>query len=235
MTSGRETLTFIIPPGEPVCLAVDGETRLFPVGRVFCIGRNYADHAIEMGGDPEREEPFFFAKPASAIIPGGGSLPYPPATTSLHHEVELVVALVSGGRDLSRSAAREAIFGHAVGIDLTRRDLQDIAKRSGRPWDMAKGFDASGPVGALVPAARREPREDASITLDVNGERRQSGTLGQMIWKPDESLAWLSSLVELKPGDLVFTGTPAGIGAIVRGDRIAARITGLPALHCTIV
>ncbi len=216
-------------------LAVDGGTGLFPVGRVFCIGRNYADHAVEMGGDPEREEPFFFTKPASAIVPGGGPLPYPPATASLHHEVELVVALAAGGRDLSRAAAREAVFGHAVGIDLTRRDLQDIAKRSGRPWDMAKGFDASGPVGTLVPAARGEPPGEASITLDVNGKRRQSGTLGRMIWKPDEALAWLSALVELKAGDLVFTGTPAGVGAVLPGDRLAARITGLPALHCTIV
>lgn len=180
---------------------------------------------FEMGGDPEREEPFFFAKPASVIIPGGGSLPSPPATASLHQEVELVVALVSGGRKLFGSAAREAIFGHAVGIDLTRRELQD----------MAKGFDASGPVGAPVPATRREPHEEALITLDVNGDMRRSGILDQMIWRPDESLAQLSTLVELKPGDLVFTGKPAGVGAGVRGDRIAARITGLPALRRTIV
>ncbi|MEM7120449.1 MAG: fumarylacetoacetate hydrolase family protein [Pseudomonadota bacterium] len=227
-------MTFAVPPLEPVCLTIAGGDSLFPVARVFCIGRNYADHAIEMGGNPDREEPFFFAKPATAIVPGGGAIPYPPASHDLHHEVEMVAALEKGGRDIAESDALACVFGYAVGIDLTRRDLQATAKKAGRPWDMAKGFDASGPVGTLVPAANCTGIDHAAITLTVNGETRQSGHLNQMIWKTGEAIAYLSRLIELKPGDLIFTGTPAGVGALQRGDSLVAEITGLPKLTCTI-
>ena len=228
-------MSFVIPPIELTALAIDGSDNLFPVARVFCIGRNYADHAIEMGGDPEREDPFFFTKPATAIVPGGGSLAYPPATANLHHEVELVVATGTGGRDIPPEAAARCIFGYAVGIDLTRRDLQDEAKKKGRPWDMAKGFDCSGPVGALMPAERAADVDNAGITLDVNGSNRQSGNVNQMVWKTAEAISFLSGLVELKAGDIIFTGTPAGVGAVVRGDRLRAEVTGLPPLACEIV
>lgn len=226
---------FVIPPAEPVCLSIAGAPDLFPVARAFCIGRNYADHAIEMGGDPDREEPFFFTKPSTAIVPGGGDLPYPPATANLHHEVELVIAMARGGRDVAESDALARVFGYGVGIDLTRRDLQDAAKKAGRPWDMAKGFDASGPVGALTPASVCGHVAEAPIALAVNGEVRQSGNVNQMIWKPAEAIAYLSRLVALRPGDLIFTGTPAGVGPVARGDRMHAEIDGLPAMDCRMV
>ena len=228
-------MSFVMTPIELTALAIDGSDNLFPVARVFCIGRNYADHAIEMGGNPDREDPFFFAKPATAIVPGGGSLAYPPATANLHHEVELVVAIGAGGRDIHLEAAARCIFGYAVGIDLTRRDLQDEAKKKGRPWDMAKGFDCSGPVGALMPAERAADVGNAGIALDVNGSIRQSGNVNQMIWKTTEAISFLSGLVELRAGDIIFTGTPAGVGAVVRGDRLHAEVTGLPPLACEIV
>ena len=228
-------MTFAIPPLDPVCLAIEGSDAQFPVARAFCIGRNYADHAIEMGGNPDREEPFFFSKPATAIVPGGGAIPYPPATNDMHHEVEMVAALGKGGRDIAENDALACVFGYAVGIDLTRRDLQADAKKAGRPWDMAKGFDASGPVGALTPAADCAGVDQAAITLTVNGTARQSGNLNQMIWKTPEAIAYLSRLIELKPGDLIFTGTPAGVGAVQRGDTLVAEIAGLPALSCEIV
>ncbi len=228
-------MRFVISPSEPVCLTIAGSDDLFPVNRAFCIGRNYADHAIEMGGNPDREEPFFFMKPAGAIVPGGGRLPYPPATENLHHEVELVVALAKGGRDISVKGALDLVYGYAVGIDLTRRDLQDVAKKAGRPWDMAKGFDASGPVGALTPATKCGHLEDAAITLSVGGETRQSGNINQMIWKTAEAIAYLSRLVALKPGDLLFTGTPAGVGPIARGERVHCEIAGLPPMDCQLV
>jgi len=228
-------VTHAVPPLEPVCLSIDGSGDLFPVARVFCIGRNYADHSIEMGGNPDREEPFFFTKPATAVVPGGGALPYPPATSDMHHEVELVVALGRGGRDIPLAEANGCVFGCAVGIDLTRRDLQAAAKKAGRPWDMAKGFDCSGPVGVLVPAAGAGSVEDAAITLTVNGETRQSGNVNQMIWKTPEAIAYLSGLVELRAGDIIFTGTPAGVAAVGPGDRLHAEVAGLPALDCEIV
>ncbi len=228
-------MSFVIPPIELMALAIDGSDNLFPVARVFCIGRNYADHAIEMGGNPDREDPFFFTKPATAIVPGGGPLAYPPATANLHHEVELVVAIGTGGHDIPPEAAVRRIFGYAVGIDLTRRDLQDEAKKKGRPWDMAKGFDCSGPVGTLMPAERAADVDNAGITLDVNGSNRQSGNVNQMVWKTAEAISFLSGLVELKAGDIIFTGTPAGVGAVVRGDRLRAEVTGLPPLACEIV
>jgi len=228
-------MRFVIPPAEPVCLPVVGSDDLFPVARAFCIGRNYADHAIEMGGDPDREEPFFFMKPFTAIVPGGGRIAYPTATANLHHEVELVIAMAKGGRDIREAGALDCVWGYGVGIDLTRRDLQDVAKKAGRPWDMSKGFDASGPVGALIPARTSGHIADAAISLTINGEVRQSGNVNQMIWKPAESIAYLSRLVEIRPGDLIFTGTPAGVGPVVRGDRLHAEIADLAPMDCQVV
>ncbi|MEQ8434494.1 MAG: fumarylacetoacetate hydrolase family protein [Oceanicaulis sp.] len=195
----------------------------FPVRRIYCVGRNYADHAREMGSDPDREPPFFFSKPRDAVF-SGETLAYPPATQDLHHEVELVLALGGGGADLSPEAARSLVYGCAVGVDLTRRDLQAAAKASGRPWDMAKGFDGSAPVGALRP---RPAMDSGAIELAVNGQTRQTGDLSRMIWSTAEIISHLSTLVRLEAGDLIFTGTPAGVGALERGDRVEARIDGL--------
>lgn len=217
----------------PPVLAPTTDGDEFAVRRVFCVGQNYAAHAREMGADPSRAPPFFFTKPVDAIVPGG-AVPYPSATTNLHHEVELVVALGAGGRDVSVAAAPGLVFGYAVGLDLTRRDLQAAAKAAGRPWDMAKGFDASGPLGLIAPAARIGPLETGAISLTVNGAARQSGDLSDMIWSVAEIIAALSGLVALEAGDLIFTGTPEGVGPVVPGDRLAARIAGLPDLDVVI-
>ncbi|MBT5434418.1 MAG: fumarylacetoacetate hydrolase family protein [Alphaproteobacteria bacterium] len=227
-------MSFAVPPLSPVSIEIADSTDCFPVARAFCIGRNYAEHSIEMGGNPDREEPFFFMKPATAIIPGGGTLPYPSATSELHHEVELVVALHKGGRDIKVADASSHIFGYAAGLDMTRRDLQAAAKKAGRPWDMAKGFDASGPVGVLVPAAASSHVTYAAIELTINGETRQKGNVNQMIWKTDEAIAYLSGLVELMAGDIIFTGTPAGVGPVERGDTLHATIAGLPDMTCRV-
>ncbi|MEG3086024.1 fumarylacetoacetate hydrolase family protein [Sphingomonas sp. PB4P5] len=205
-------------------IALAGSADLFPVRRIYCVGQNYADHAREMGSDPDRQEPFFFAKPADAVVASGATLTFPTCTEDLHHEVELVVALGAGGNDIAVADAQAPIFGHAVGIDLTRRDLQAAAKKAGRPWDMAKGFDHSAPIGPLALGA---PPATGSIALTVNGEPRQAGDLSQMIWSVAEIIAKLSRLVALAPGDLIFTGTPAGVGPIARGDSVRATIAGI--------
>jgi fumarylpyruvate hydrolase len=217
----------VIPTPPPPVLAVKGESGLFPVRRVFCVGRNYADHAVEMGHDPDKEPPFFFTKPADAIVAGGGELHFPLATEDLHHEIELVVALASGGRDIAVGHALDHVYGYAVGLDMTRRDLQATAKKMGRPWDMAKGFDQSAPISALVPAAEIGHPESGAIWLEVDGERRQSGDLDQQIWKVPETIAYLSTLVELAPGDLIMTGTPAGVNAVLPGSRLKGHIDGV--------
>lgn len=205
-------------------VAIEGSEARFPVRRIFCVGQNYADHAREMGGDPDRAPPFFFSKPADAVVANGATLPFPSLTDNLHHEVELVVALGAGGESFSPDAAAGAIFGWTVGIDLTRRDLQAEAKKAGRPWDMAKGFDRSAPLGAIRPGM---PPAIGAITLGIDGEQRQSGNLDQMIWSVPEVIANLSTYVALAPGDLIFTGTPAGVGPILRGQTVEARIDGL--------
>ncbi len=222
-----------IPPWTPPALPIAGG-GIFPVRRIFCVGRNYAAHAREMGHDPDREPPFFFAKPAEAVLRNGDQVPYPPATDNLQPEVELVVALAEGGRDIAPDQALDRVFGYAVGIDLTRRDLQAEAKRLGRPWDLAKGFDGAAPCGRLR-AARKEDRLDSgSITLNVNGTPRQCGNLSQMIWSVEETIAYLSRFITLLPGDLLFTGTPKGVAPIQRGDRLEGRIEGLDPLIVTI-
>ena len=217
---------FVIPAPPVVALPVVGEAGLFPVRRVYCVGRNYAEHAREMGHDPDREEPFFFTKPADALATDG-RFPYPPATKDVHHEIELVVALGKGGRDIPVDKALDCVWGYAVGLDMTRRDLQAAAKKAGRPWEVAKAFDASAPISPLVPAAKAGHLTSGAIWLDVNGERRQTGDLGQLIWKIDETISYLSGLFELAPGDLIFTGTPAGVAAVQRGDRLHGHVDGV--------
>ena len=224
---------WVIAPPPPVALPVQGDARRFPARRVYCVGRNYADHAREMGHDPDREPPFFFAKPADALVTDG-RFPYPAATKDVHHEIELVVALGRGGRDIPVERALDCVWGYAVGLDMTRRDLQAEAKKAGRPWDTAKGFDASAPIGPLVPAARIGHPARGAIWLDVNGERRQSGDLAQLIWKIDETIAYLSGLFTLAPGDLIFTGTPAGVGAVRPGDRLHGHVDGVGDLEVTV-
>jgi fumarylpyruvate hydrolase len=206
----------------------------FPVRRVFCVGRNYAAHAREMGHDPDREPPFFFTKPADAVVTDDADTPYPSVTKRLEHEVELVVAIGTGGRAIAVDDALGHVWGYAVGIDLTRRDLQAEAKRLGRPWDTAKGFDASAPVGAIVPASDVDPTRGA-IELRVNGELRQSGDLADQIWSVAETIAELSRFVALAPGDLLMTGTPEGVGALRRGDALDGVVTGVGSVRTRIV
>jgi fumarylpyruvate hydrolase len=219
-----------IPEITAPTIAIAGTNNRFPVRRIFCVGQNYADHAREMGSDPDRQEPFFFSKPADAVVANGTTLPFPSQTEDLHHEVELVIALGAGGKNISVDDAAATIFGAGVGIDLTRRDLQAVAKKAGRPWDMAKGFDRSAPVAALTPGI---PATTGSIALTVDGETRQSGDLSMMIWSVPEIIATLSTFVELAPGDLIFTGTPAGVGAIQRGQAVRATIEGFEPLEVT--
>lgn len=220
-----------VPPAPPVTLPVDGTDAVFPVLRVFCIGRNYAEHAVEMGHDPDREPPFFFMKPAVAVVPGGGRLPFPSATDDLHHEVELVVALQGGGQRIPADEALRHVFGYAVGLDMTRRDLQTLAKEMGRPWDMGKGFDRSAPIGTLRRAEAIGHPMAGAIWLRVNGQPRQEGDLARQIWKVPETIAYLSTLVELRPGDLIMTGTPAGVGRVAPGDVLEGHIDGVGELR----
>jgi fumarylpyruvate hydrolase len=206
-------------------VAIAGGTTTFPVRRIFCVGRNYAEHSREMGATDLKAPPFFFTKPAEAVVASGSVVPFPGRTTDLHHEIELVVALAS---------ARE-IFGYAAGIDLTRRDIQAIAKKQGRPWEMAKGFDHSAPIGDIAPVTRIGHPGPAAITLAINGTTRQSSSTGDMIWPLPAIIAELSRFVALKAGDLIFTGTPAGVGAIVRGDRLEGSVAGVGTVGTTIV
>jgi fumarylpyruvate hydrolase len=220
-------MDFVIEPAGQVTVPVVGTAQKFPVRRIFCVGRNYAAHAREMGGDPNREPPFFFTKPADAVVTGGTNTPYPPATENLHHEMELVVAIGTGGTDISAENALAHVFGYAAGIDLTRRDLQDAAKAARRPWDMSKGFDASAPISAIAPAAAIGHPASGRITLTVNGQMRQEGDLNDQIWPVPEIIAALSRLVALAPGDLIFTGTPEGVGPLQRGDEVVGEIAGV--------
>ena len=223
---------YVIPAPPQAYVPVAGGGK-FPVRRIFCVGRNYAEHAREMGHDPEREPPFFFTKPADALVIGGAPTPYPPATSDLHHEIELVAAIGQGGRNIAAAAALSHVWGYAAGLDLTRRDLQQQAKKLARPWDMAKSFDASAPIGDLLPAANIDPTH-GGIALMVNGAIRQQADLSGMIWSVAESIAYLSTLVALAPGDLLFTGTPAGVAAIVRGDVLEGHVEGVGSVRTTI-
>ena len=225
---------FVITAPETASVAVAGSSARFPVRRVFCVGRNYAAHAREMGSDPNREPPFFFTKPADAVVPASGAVPYPPSTNDLHHEIELVVALKAGGKDIDAAQALELVWGYGVGLDLTRRDLQAVAKDAGRPWDMAKGFDASAPCSALHPVSDVGHPSQARIWLEVNGTLRQEGNLDEMIWPIADVIASLSRLVTLAPGDLIYSGTPSGVGALQPGDRVRGGVDGVDAFELTI-
>ncbi|MFL5089224.1 MAG: fumarylacetoacetate hydrolase family protein [Xanthobacteraceae bacterium] len=224
---------YVIPPPPQPSIAVAGTAKLFPVRRVWCVGRNYLEHIREMGQD-EREPPFFFAKPADAVVPDGSRIPYPPLTKDLHHEVELVVALKSGGRNIDVRRANNCIYGYGVGIDLTRRDLQIASRDLKRPWEIGKAFDASAPCGALKPAADVGHPSRGRIRLAVNGTVRQDGDLEQLIWSVPEIIAKLSQQVALAAGDVIFTGTPSGVGATLAGDKLEAEIDGVGKLAVTI-
>lgn len=223
-------VALVFPAMPTVTLPVTGRPERFPVRRIFCVGRNYAEHAREMGNDPDKEPPFFFTKPADAVVESGTRIPYPPATANLHHEGELVVAIGKSGAMVAEADAEAMIWGHAAGNDLTRRDLQAEAKASRRPWDMAKGFDKSAVVGAVRPG----PLPDAALRCVVNGTTRQDARLSDMIWSPAAIIATLSRLVSLSAGDLIFTGTPAGVGPLNRGDTCKVEIEGLQSATVTI-
>jgi fumarylpyruvate hydrolase len=225
--AGDLSASYAIAAPVVTTLTVDGTDAAYPVARVFCVGRNYAAHAIEMGHDPDREPPFFFTKPADAVVPTGSRLPFPTQTEELHHEVELVVALGEGGQDIKVDEALDHVFGYAVGLDMTRRDMQSVAKQMGRPWDMAKGFDDSAPTSPVRPAAEIGHPESGAIWLRINGELRQQGDLAQQIWKVPETISYLSTLVALRPGDLIMTGTPDGVGRVERGDVLEGHIDGV--------
>ncbi|MEM7567122.1 MAG: fumarylacetoacetate hydrolase family protein [Pseudomonadota bacterium] len=228
------TLPFAFPAQPQSVLPLTDGSAGVPVNRIFCVGRNYAAHAVEMGHDPDREPPFFFLKPREAVLTEG-RMPYPPATEDLHHEVELVAILGEGGRDIPVTTALDHVFGYAIGLDMTRRDRQGEAKKAGRPWEVGKAFEASMPCGPVHPASAIGHPERGAITLDVDGERRQAGDLDQMIWSLPEVIANLSTLFALKAGDCIMTGTPAGVGPVRRGQTMVAAIDGLGSLEVTVV
>lgn len=223
----------VIPAWEVPAVPVAGSAARFPVRRIYCVGRNYAEHAREMGGHPEREPPFFFMKPAEAVVTDG-RMAYPPMTADLQHEVELVVALACGGRDIPAAEALDCVFGYAVGLDMTRRDVQAELKAKGRSWEMGKAFDQSAPISAIAPAARIGHPQRGAITLTVNSQPRQHGDLADMIWQVADIIARLSGYVTLQPGDLIFTGTPAGVGKVERGDRLEGAVEGVGELSVAI-
>jgi len=227
-------LSYVIAPAAQAALSIARSDHLFPIRRIFCVGRNYAEHTREMGGDPDRELPFYFTKPADAVVTGGADMPYPTLTKDLHHEMELVVAIGLGGTDISVGDALKHVWGYCAGLDMTRRDLQGEAKKTGRPWDMGKGFDHSAPMGALVPAAGIDPGR-GKIELKVNGQVRQVSDLAKLIWSVPEVIANLSQLVRLAPGDLIMTGTPEGVAAVKRGDLLEGTVEGVGEVRCRIV
>lgn len=233
--SSNDAGSYVFPPAPQPAVPVAGGRGLFPVHRIYCVGRNYADHAIEMGHDPHREPPFFFQKNADCLVLSGGDFPYPSATQDVHHEIELVVALKSGGSDIAPDQAMGHVYGYAVALDMTRRDLQAEAKKAGRPWEIAKAFDGSAPCSNLVPADVAGDVTDGRITLTVNGDLRQEGRLSQMTWKIPEIIATLSTLFALKAGDLILTGTPAGVGAVRRGDVMRGEIEGVGTVETRVV
>jgi fumarylpyruvate hydrolase len=221
------------PPAQP-SVEIKGKAERFPIHRIYCVGRNYAAHAREMGKDPDREPPFFFSKPADAIVPNNATIPYPPRTANLHHEIELVVAIATGGKNISAAGALDHVYGYAVGNDLTRRDLQTDAKDKGRPWDTGKAFDRSAVIAAITPATASGHLSKGRIWLTVNGAMKQQADLAELIWSVPEVIAELSTLFDLAPGDLIYTGTPAGVGPIKAGDKLEGGIDGLDTLLTTI-
>ena len=230
-------MSYVIPPAAPASVPVVGRAERFAVHRIYCVGRNYAEHAREMGFTG-REPPFFFMKPADAVLPVAqgetGHLPYPTLTQDLHHEIELVVAMGQGGSNIAAQDALQHVWGYAVGLDMTRRDLQAEAKKQGRPWCIAKGFDASAPIGPITPAAQAGNVQQAAIWLQVNGADRQRSNVSQLIWNIAETIEHLSQAWELRPGDLIFTGTPEGVNAVARGDVLEGGIDGLCPLRVAV-
>ncbi len=224
---------FLFEPYAPVTIPI-ARGGLFAVRRIYCVGRNYVEHIREMGND-ERDPPFFFAKPADAVVVGGAAIPYPPQTDDFHHEIELVVAIGKEGADIPVEQALAHVYGYAAGLDMTRRDIQAIAKKSGRPWEMAKAFDHSAPIGTIEPASEIGHPDKGAITLSVNGAVRQKGDLSEQIWNVSEAIAYLSGFVTLKPGDLIMTGTPSGVGAVVKGDVLEGAIEGVGSVRTSIV
>ncbi|HMQ92824.1 MAG TPA: fumarylacetoacetate hydrolase family protein [Amaricoccus sp.] len=225
---------FAIATPPVVALPVAGSDALFPVRRVYCIGRNYAAHAIEMGHDPDREAPFFFQKNPDNLD-ASGAFPYPPKSSDVHHEVEIAVMLKSGGSDIPLDEALDHVFGYALSLDMTRRDLQGEMKKQGRPWEIGKAFERSAPVGPVHPVSEVGHPDHGRITLKVNGELRQEGDLNQMIWKVPEMISYLSEFFELAPGDVILSGTPSGVGPVVRGDRMEIEVEGLGAMTVSVV
>ncbi len=225
---------FVFPPAEIPSAAVRGTDARYAVSRIFCVGRNYADHAREMGADPTREPPFYFTKPASALTASGSTVPYPTETSNYHYEMELVLAIGAPVFKVSPEAAVAAIWGYAAGLDMTRRDLQAAAKAAGKPWDTAKGFDQSAILSEIVRKSELGTLEKGAITLAVNGVEKQHGDLADMIWNQAEIVSNLSHLFHLHPGDLIYTGTPAGVGAVVAGDVLLGRIEGLGEIRLTV-
>lgn len=226
---------FVFTPPKQVSLPIRGSEKLFPVHRIYCVGRNYADHAIEMGHDPDQEPPFFFQKNPDNLLVSDSRFPYPPVSQDVHHEIELVVALNKGGSNISLGEAMKHVFGFCVGLDMTRRDLQGQAKKMGRPWEVGKAFEHSAPCGDVVPIEQCGAMNQGNISLQVNGELSQSGDLNQMIWKVPEVISTLSELFELQAGDLIMTGTPAGVAAVQIGDRLLGNIQGIGSLEIEIV
>ena len=227
-------VSYVIAPPAIPALPVVGSDALFPVHRIYCVGRNFADHAVEMGSDPSKEPPFFFQKNPDTLVHSGATISYPPMTKDLHHEVELVVALKSGGENIPVEKALDHVFGYAVGLDLTRRDLQAEAKKTGRPWEIAKAFEDGAPCSAVVPAGIVGHPSAGRIFLKINNEVRQNGNLNQMIWKVPEMIATLSTLFRLVPGDLIFAGTPGGVGAVQRGDVLEGGVEGVGEIRLTV-
>ena len=224
---------YVFAPAVP-SVAVSGSAKRFPVRRVYCVGRNYADHAREMGHDPDREPPFFFTKHPDSLIASGSVFPYPSESNDVHHEIELVVAIGRGGRNIAAEDALEHVFGYGVGLDMTRRDLQGAAKKAGRPWEIGKAFDAAAPCSEIVPASGSGHPAAGEIWLDVNGERRQQGDLSSQIWSGPEVIAHLSRYFALEAGDLIYTGTPAGVGPVKVGDRLEGGIAGVGSIAITV-
>ncbi len=226
---------FVVTPPNAAVLPVRGTSDVFPVHRIYCVGRNYAAHAIEMGHDPDREAPFFFQKNPDNLLINGADFPYPPASEDVHHEIELVVALKSGGTNIPENQALDCVYGYAVGLDMTRRDLQAQCKKAGRPWEIGKAFEHSAPCGELIPAEEIGHPTEGAVWLKVNGEMRQEGDLNQLIWKVPEMISYLSGLFELAAGDLIMSGTPAGVAAVRRGDGMHAFVEGVGELQVNVV
>lgn len=230
----KALMTYVFEPPRQAAADLLGSDAKFPVRRIFCVGRNYADHVREMGNDPKSEPPIFFTKPADALVSDGAAIRYAANTSNLHFEVELVIAIGKGGENIAESAALDHVWGYAVGVDLTRRDRQAEAKKAGAPWDAAKAFDESAPLGALAPVANGKHPHTARIWLKVNGETKQDANTSEMIWSCAEIISTLSRAWALRPGDLIYTGTPSGVGPIVPGDRIECAVDGLPPLRFSI-